>query len=61
MPTEQIIKHAEVEIAVASIELAGAEPALASMIGRERAPREGAAAVQGDDDVILVDTPPSSA
>ena len=37
MPIEQIIKHAEVDIAVASIELAGAELALASMIGRERA------------------------
>ena len=37
MPIEKIIKHAEFDIAVASIELAGAELALASMIGRERA------------------------
>ena len=59
MPIEQIIKHAEVDIAVASIELAGAELALASMIGRERALEKALLAVQGDYDQILVDTPPS--
>ena len=59
MPIEQIIKHAEVDIAVASIELAGAELALASMIGRERALEKALLPVQGDYDYILVDTPPS--
>ena len=59
MPIEQIIKHAEVDIAVASIELAGAELALASMIGRERALEKALLPVQGDYDDILVDTPPS--
>ena len=59
MPIEQIIKHAEVDIAVASIELAGAELALASMIGRERALEKALLPVQGDYDFILVDTPPS--
>jgi len=59
MPIEQIIKHAEVDIAVASIELAGAELALASMIGRERALEKALLPIQGDYDVILVDTPPS--
>ena len=59
MPIEQIIKHAEVDIAVASIELAGAELALASMIGRERALEKALLPVQGDYDEILIDTPPS--
>ena len=48
MPIEQIIQHAEVDVAVASIELAGAELALASMIGRERALEKALATVQGD-------------
>ena len=59
MPIEKIIKHAEVDIAVASIELAGAELALASMIGRERALEKALLPVQGDYDEILIDTPPS--
>ena len=59
MPIEQIIQHAEVDIAVASIELAGAELALASMIGRERALEKALLPVQGDYDYILIDTPPS--
>ena len=37
LPIEQIIHHGEIDLAVASIDLAGAELALSSMIGRERA------------------------
>src|SRR5881394_1250597 len=37
LPMEQVIEQREVDIAVASIDLAGAELALASQIGRERA------------------------
>src|SRR3954454_1282634 len=37
MPMDQVIETAEVDIAVSSIDLAGAELALSSMIGRERA------------------------
>ena len=59
MPIERVIRHAEVDIAVASIELAGAELALASMIGRERALEKALLPVQGDYDEILIDTPPS--
>ena len=59
MPIEQIIQHAEFDIAVASIELAGAELALASMIGRERALEKALLQVQADYDEILIDTPPS--
>src|SRR5438046_447761 len=37
LPLEEIIHHAEIDLAVSSIDLAGAELALSSMIGRERA------------------------
>ena len=37
MPIEEIIHHGELDVAVSSIDLAGAELALSSMIGRERA------------------------
>ena len=37
LPIDQVIQEAEVDLAVSSIDLAGAELALSSMIGRERA------------------------
>ena len=37
LPIEEVIHHTEVDLAVSSIDLAGAELALSSMIGRERA------------------------
>src|SRR5947209_16018938 len=37
LPIEEIIREAEADVAVSSIDLAGAELALSSMIGRERA------------------------
>ena len=43
LPIENVIQHREIDLAVSSIDLAGAELALSSMIGRERA-REGACA-----------------
>ena len=58
-PIEQVIRHGEVDVAVASIELAGAELALSSMIGRERALEKALLPVRGDYDYILIDTPPS--
>lgn len=59
-PIEHIIqKGAECDIAVASIDLAGAELALSSMIGRERALEKALASVKNDYDFILIDTPPS--
>jgi chromosome partitioning protein len=59
-PVEHIIhKAAEADIAVASIDLAGAELALSSMIGRERALEKALAPVKDDYDYILIDTPPS--
>src|SRR5436305_9483241 len=37
LPMEEVIEHREIDLAVASIDLAGAELALSSQIGRERA------------------------
>ena len=59
IPIDEIIHPAEVEIAVSSIDLAGAELALSSMIGRERALEKALAPVRDRYDFILIDTPPS--
>ena len=47
LPIEQVIHQGEIDLAVASIDLAGAELALSSMIGRERALEKALAPVQG--------------
>ena len=49
----------EIDLAVSSIDLAGAELALSSLIGRERALEKGLAPVKERYDWILIDTPPS--
>ncbi|HZK48140.1 MAG TPA: AAA family ATPase [Thermoleophilia bacterium] len=54
-----VIHHMEIELAVANIDLAGAELALASVIGRERALSRALMAVHDSYDFILIDTPPS--
>src|ERR671937_1086904 len=59
LPLEEVIHHAEVDLAVSSIDLAGAELALSSMIGRERALEKALAPVKDNYDYVLVDTPPS--
>jgi chromosome partitioning protein len=59
LPIEEIIRRGEVEVAVASLDLAGAELALSSLIGRERALEKALAAVKGRYDYVLIDTPPS--
>src|SRR5216684_135756 len=59
LPIEEIIHEAEVDIAVSSIDLAGAELALSPMIGRERALDKALVSVREKYDYILVDTPPS--
>jgi chromosome partitioning protein len=56
---EDVIRNAEIEIAVANIDLAGAELALASVIGRERALSRALMGVRDKYDFILIDTPPS--
>ena len=59
MPVEEVIHRAEVDVAVSSIDLAGAELALSSMIGRERALQKALLPVRNRYDYILIDTPPS--
>ena len=59
LPISEIIHTAEVDVAVSSIDLAGAELALSSMIGRERALEKALVEVRDSYDFIMVDTPPS--
>ena len=59
LPIDQVIQEAEVDLAVSSIDLAGAELALSSMIGRERALEKALLPIRERYDFILVDTPPS--
>jgi chromosome partitioning protein len=58
-PIDDVIRSAEVDVAVASIDLAGAELALSSQIGRERALAKALAPIRERYDYILIDTPPS--
>jgi chromosome partitioning protein len=59
MPISEIIQHREIDIAVASIDLAGAEIAMSTKIGRERSLEKALKEVSGDYDFICIDTPPS--
>jgi len=59
LPIEQIIHKGEIDLAVASIDLAGAELALSSMIGRERALEKALQPVREGYDFVVIDTPPS--
>src|SRR5437667_838709 len=59
LPIDEVIEQREVDVAVASIDLAGAELALASQIGRERALQKALEPIRSRYDYILIDTPPS--
>jgi chromosome partitioning protein len=59
VPIEEIIVSCEIDLAVSSIDLAGAELAMSSMIGRERALQKALLPVRSNYDYILIDTPPS--
>jgi chromosome partitioning protein len=59
LPIEQVIETRETDIAVSSIDLAGADMALSSQIGRERALEKALASMRDHYDYIFVDTPPS--
>ena len=59
MPISEIIQHREIDIAVASIDLAGAEIAMSTKIGRERSLEKALAEVADDYDFVCIDTPPS--
>ena len=59
IPISDVIEKREVDVAVASIDLAGAELALAALIGRERSLEKALLEVRDRYDFILIDTPPS--
>jgi chromosome partitioning protein len=59
LPISEIVRKNELDVAVSSIDLAGAELALSSMIGRERALEKAFMEVRESYDYILIDTPPS--
>jgi chromosome partitioning protein len=59
IPISEIIIKREIDIAVASIDLAGAEIAMSTKIGRERSLEKALKEVEGDYDFVCIDTPPS--
>jgi chromosome partitioning protein len=59
LPITEVIHQAEVDVAVSSIDLAGAELALSALIGRERALEKSLLEVRDRYDFVLIDTPPS--
>jgi chromosome partitioning protein len=55
----EVIRRREIDVACASIDLAGAEIAMSTKIGRERSLAKALHGVSEDYDWIFVDTPPS--
>jgi chromosome partitioning protein len=59
MSLREVIVEREIDVAVASIDLAGAEIAMSAQIGRERSLQKAVNEVRNDYDFICIDTPPS--
>ena len=59
IPIRNVIRKREVDVACASIDLAGAEIAMSTQIGRERSLQKAFKAIADDYDYIFIDTPPS--
>jgi len=55
----EVIRKREIDIACASIDLAGAEIAMSTKIGRERSLDKALRGIMEDYDFICIDTPPS--
>jgi chromosome partitioning protein len=55
----EVIRKREVDVACASIDLAGAEIAMSTQIGRERSLQKALRPVMEDYDFVCIDTPPS--
>jgi chromosome partitioning protein len=55
----EVIRKREIDVACASIDLAGAEIAMSTQIGRERALQKALKAIEDDYDFVCIDTPPS--
>jgi chromosome partitioning protein len=58
-PIREVIRKREIDIACASIDLAGAEIAMSTKIGRERSLEKAFKPIREDYDFICIDTPPS--
>jgi len=59
IPIQDIVVEREIDLAVSSIDLAGAELSLSAQMGRERALQKALTPVLGRYDYVLIDTPPS--
>jgi chromosome partitioning protein len=59
LPIRHVIYRCEVDVAAASIDLAGAEIAMSVKIGRERSLDKALREVADDYDFVCIDTPPS--
>src|SRR6201996_9575555 len=55
----EVIRKREIDVACSSIDLAGAEIAMSTMIGRERSLQKALKPVEDDYDFVFIDTPPS--
>src|SRR5881227_1644590 len=55
----EVIRKREIDVACASIDLAGAEIAMSTQIGRERSLEKALRQIEDDYDFICIDTPPS--
>jgi chromosome partitioning protein len=55
----EVIRKREIDVACSSIDLAGAEIAMSTQIGRERSLEKALKVVEGDYDFVCIDTPPS--
>jgi chromosome partitioning protein len=58
-PIREVIRRREIDVACASIDLAGAEIAMSTKIGRERSLEKALRPIREDYDFICIDTPPS--
>jgi chromosome partitioning protein len=59
VPIKEVILEREIDIACASIDLAGAEIAMSTQIGRERSLEKALRPILDDYDFVCIDTPPS--
>jgi chromosome partitioning protein len=59
VPIRDVVRKREIDVACASIDLAGAEIAMSTKIGRERSLEKALKAVRDDYDFVCIDTPPS--
>jgi chromosome partitioning protein len=59
LPIRDVIRSREIDVACASIDLAGAEIAMSTKIGRERSLEKALRGIRDEYDFVCIDTPPS--